>query len=602
MVVGGPPMRRRRSGPGRGAGAAGGGAGGTPSCSLVLGALRACVVELCGRRGLLQPGRLRRQHTPVATAVRRAMLHSSPPQGHLELAALRLHLDPARTFERSYRLLQKVGAGSFGAVWRVRSAAGGEDRAVKLIPKKQLKSDLQFVVTEIEAMLMLDHPNIVRFFEFFEGRRWVCIVVEFCGGGDFNELLRGSHQPAEVQALYRDVVLGVAYCHGLGVAHRDLKFENCLLCRGVRRQVAKVIDFGLSAIRPYSQRDDNWLSDQIGTRSFVAPEVLDDSPRYGLKCDLWSLGVMLYVLLTKAHPLATRASELASRNLRRSVSTAPLRFELLAGVDPAARELVEKLLVRDPAARISAAEALQEEWLWPPSCPESSFAAIVRRVEGRDVLHRLTTFVDLPQFAKVSLVMLAHHATMEQVEDMRAAFLSLDTRGDGTLSKEELASALASCGHRLREDMLDAAFRALDVGRSGRVSYVGWLGATLEPSVVAAEPAAAQLFGCFDADGDGQVTSQELASLLGEEEALRVCLSLAAHGRPAAGRRPLVLEDFRVLTAAVAERLRSSSRCAAEGAEDDRPQLLEGAGGDLPTLLRARLQPAKPPLPPAAAG
>lgn len=341
--------------------------------------------------------RQQRRTTTVAAAVRKSLQRLPTPPGAIDLSTLRLHYDPTRSMDRSYEKVKSLGAGSFGAVYQVRSMATGQDRAMKVLAKTLVNEDMRFVETEIEAMMRLDHPNVVKFYQFFERQRAIFIITEFCSCGDFGELLDGKCALEELRQLFRDVMMGVAYCHGLGIAHRDLKFQNCLLTAGVRRRVAKVIDFGLSAIRLEGEEDEAWLSETLGTRLFVAPEVIKKM-RYGVKCDLWALGVMLYILLTNQHPFSEDVRRVPTKQLLRDVCEANVRLEPLQAVtvDPAARALARKLLVQDPARRIDATSALQEGWL--QASPEPCFRSFVRMVGAEELLDRLLTFADLPLF------------------------------------------------------------------------------------------------------------------------------------------------------------------------------------------------------------
>merc|ERR1719512_235359 len=148
--------------------------------------------------------------------------------------------------------------------------------------------------------------------------------MELCDGGDFHSLFKSKTPHLELQFLFRDVFLAVSYCHAGGICHRDMKLENCLMCKGPKRRIAKVIDFGLAAIHRSGQ-DKRWMEELLGTKYFVAPEVIDEWTRYGFECDLWSVGVMLYIVLTNEHPFAAKASKLSQHRLFKAIQVAPLR-------------------------------------------------------------------------------------------------------------------------------------------------------------------------------------------------------------------------------------------------------------------------------------
>lgn len=192
------------------------------------------------------------------------------------------------------------------------------------------------------------------------------MVTELCDGGDFSELNHGIDDPQEVKLLIRDVVMALAYCHDHGVAHRDLKFENCLIKNSFKNyRVGKVIDFGLSAIRTQGDEEHTFLNGQLGTRFFVAPEVIDKTIPYGCKCDCWSLGVMLYIIMTDEHPCCPDAHKMETPTLFGKILAGRIRQRPLqdAGLDYDACQLLMGLLEKNPSARMDAQGALRSKWL-----------------------------------------------------------------------------------------------------------------------------------------------------------------------------------------------------------------------------------------------
>eukprot|EP00421_Protoceratium_reticulatum_P047161 CAMPEP_0168452130 /NCGR_PEP_ID=MMETSP0228-20121227/48989_1 /TAXON_ID=133427 /ORGANISM="Protoceratium reticulatum, Strain CCCM 535 (=CCMP 1889)" /LENGTH=529 /DNA_ID=CAMNT_0008466761 /DNA_START=1 /DNA_END=1588 /DNA_ORIENTATION=- len=478
------------------------------------------------RHGLKSPPTVA---TLVSEAIRGTVGGSSEA---LSMSRLLLNYDPARAFDKHYSRGSKIGAGGFGIVYRCRRHLTRVERAVKTIAKTKVKEDMHFVLTEIEAMLRLDHPNIVKFFEFFEQPGEILVVTELCTGGDFAALHGGRTALETLRPLFRDVLLGVAYCHDLQIVHRDLKFENCLLCLGPSRTMAKVIDFGLSAIRreadPVERRrsipgasGDAWLKEALGTKYFAAPEVIDQDSRYGVKCDLWSVGVMLYILCANEHPFAKNAAKLDTKALFKLVVSGSYREEPLrkAKVEDAAQALMRGLMVREPARRLSAVEALQMAWLRPSSSRELDIKKAVSKGNSDAMYRRLSSWTETSHFDKAVLMLVAHQAKVQEVEQMRAAFLALDKNGDGSLSKEELATGLKSVGHTLPKSRFEDVFRWLDSNENERVDYCEWLCATMEPHLIDTDNSIQELFEFFDSDASGFVSVEELTRVISKEEA-----------------------------------------------------------------------------------
>jgi len=454
-----------------------------------------------------------------------------------DIAALILSAEPSRPVSKSYKVLKQLGNGAFGSVFLAESKYTGEKRAIKQIPKSHVAEDLMYVNTELEAMIQLTHPNIVRFFEFFEDNKVIYLVTEVCSAGDFWELNHGIDDPTEIRLLFRDLMMAVAYCHDLGVAHRDLKFENCLIHQEPhQRRVGKVIDFGLSAIRRAGDQQSRWLNDQLGTRFFVAPEVIDVNRNYGVMCDLWSIGVMLYIVLTDEHPCSDKANTLDTDQLFRKIMFGTIRKKPLRNVGDDAADLLLKLLVKDQEKRLPACEALNHPWLvgqgLPPKSKSWATESMVSKTPStpmdKERLERLLSFRRCTGFEKAILTLVAHQSATQDVEHLREAFMELDKAGNGTVSKDELREAIRrDCGgHKMAEADLDDLFRSIDSDCTGKIQYTEWLAATLEPSLLASEQAIKQVYDFFDIEQNGVVSAAELKEVLGDDEAASVVMEV----------------------------------------------------------------------------
>jgi len=475
------------------------------------------------------------------------------------ISSLLLNYDPSRAFSKHYSKGDKLGEGGFGAVYRCQHLVSKDIRALKIIPKSHVQKDMEYVTTEIEALLRIDHPNIVKMYEFFEQKHDILVVVELCNGGDFSKLFRSKCPMETVRPLFRDIVLGVAYCHDLQIVHRDLKFENCLLTEGRRRKMGKVIDFGLSAIRRDTNVDadrtpkssgDAWLSEALGTKFFAAPEVIDKSRKYGTSCDIWSLGVMLYIMYTNEHPFAKNATSMDTAELFSKILAGKYREEPLKAskVPAVAVTLLRGMLAMDPQRRISALEALKSPWLRPVTFTELHVSSALSRQRSTDIAQRLSSWSGTSHFEKVLLMLVAHQAKQREVEDMRAAFVAMDTDGNGSLSKQELAQGLKSIGHAMPAASVDDMYRWLDSNENSKLDYSEWLCATMEPALIEAEYSMRELFDFFDSDANGYVSRQELLRVATTEEAEQVFLQTdtSRDGR-------IDYEEFKVFMQSVAK-------------------------------------------------
>jgi len=172
-------------------------------------------------------------------------------------------------------------------------------RAVKILKKDSLdKEEIDRFMHEIDILRKLDHPNILRLYEFYQDQKRYYLVTELCSGGElFDEITNRAHfEEADAAKIIQQVLMAVRYCHERNIVHRDLKPENILLDSKKNSNRVKVIDFGTSEeIEPGMK-----LTQQYGTAYYIAPEVL--SSAYNEKCDIWSIGVILYILLSGKPP------------------------------------------------------------------------------------------------------------------------------------------------------------------------------------------------------------------------------------------------------------------------------------------------------------
>mmetsp|Transcript_124051 Transcript_124051/g.356167 ORF Transcript_124051/g.356167 Transcript_124051/m.356167 type:complete len:638 (-) Transcript_124051:66-1979(-) len=470
-------------------------------------------------------GRNKLASVEIATAVReRVLRRSRSGSGFVDIHTLLVRPDPSRSIAKTYRTVCQLGKGGFGSVWRVNYLPTGEERAIKMIQKPSDEIEQARVVFEVEALVRLDHPNIEKFYEYFEDDRVICLVTELVTGGNIGELDPTENSPEEIRLLFQDVVAAVAYCHSEGVVHRDLKFENCLLTEkdGRHRRTAKVIDFGLSSFRPSSD-DDCWMREAVGTVFFIAPEVLkSDSrwqPKYGPKCDMWSIGVMMYIVFTDRHPFARSAAsndQISYRVRREPVRASPLRQ---ANVDEVTRDLIMRLLEKNPAKRLSAEEARAHPYFEGTS--ESAPSGMPGMSPGvlRSLMGRVCSFARYSRFEKAMLTIVAHDIQRREVEDLRAAFNALDSNKAGWLTRDGFEQALIGRGIRLRGPELQAAFEALDPDEDDKIQYTDWLAATLRPSALVSERAMKEVWDFFDLHGVGKVSLADIAEVLGDDVA-----------------------------------------------------------------------------------
>lgn len=192
-----------------------------------------------------------------------------------------------------------LGSGAFGEVRVCVHRDSGAQRAVKVLRKSHMDEDeKKMLFNEINNLKDLDHPNILKMFEFFEDEKRYYIVTDICKGGElFDEIVaRGKFTENDAAVLMKQVLSCINYCHSNKIVHRDLKPENILLEQNKEFDQIKIIDFGTSLVFDENKK----LDEKLGTPYYIAPEVLAKS--YGPKCDIWSCGVITYIILSGNPP------------------------------------------------------------------------------------------------------------------------------------------------------------------------------------------------------------------------------------------------------------------------------------------------------------
>ncbi|KAJ8750009.1 hypothetical protein K2173_013924 [Erythroxylum novogranatense] len=255
-----------------------------------------------------------------------------------------------------YEVGRTIGEGTFAKVKFARNSETGEPVALKILDKeKVLKHKMaEQIRREIATMKRVKHPNVVRLYELMGSKTKIFIILEFVTGGElFDKIVNhGRMREDEARRYFQQLINAVDYCHSRGVYHRDLKPENLLLdaCGNL-----KVSDFGLSALSQ-QVRDDGLLHTACGTPNYVAPEVLNDRGYDGATADLWSCGVILFVLLAGYLPF----DDANVINLYKKISVA--EFSCPPWLSFGAMKLIVRILDPNPMTRITIPEILEDEW------------------------------------------------------------------------------------------------------------------------------------------------------------------------------------------------------------------------------------------------
>jgi len=403
-----------------------------------------------------------------------------------------------------YDLSINLGKGTFGTVERCTHRKTKELRAIKTIPKKKVYQQDR-LANEVEIMRVLEHPHILKLYETFEDEYNIYIVMELCNGGELldkvMDLKGGGLSENAVAAVMRQVLGAVYYMHQQHICHRDLKPENFLLVNQVEdvaKAHVKVIDFGFSTC--FVPGD--FLSTRACTNNYVAPEVIDG--RYTEACDVWSLGVIIYVLLSGQKPFWGTEAEILTK-----VKSCTYNFEdpCWTSVSEDAKTLIREILVLDFNERPTAEKVLQHRWI-ADLAPRASVEPL-----PQEVLSRLRSFDALGKFKRAAMTVLAQQLPEDSIKELQEIFQALDKDGDGSLSILEVEQGLKQAGIEVSHD-LQQSMKHVDTDGSGLVEYTEFLAATIDEKHQLQEAACWAAFRVFDVDGDGKITKDEMALLL----------------------------------------------------------------------------------------
>lgn len=262
--------------------------------------------------------------------------------------------------EDYYRIGRLIGEGMNGQVRLARDSLTDNTVAVKMVPRLGRENETQFLAREVQIILSLSHPNIVRTIDVFVRTRRIHFVMEFLAGGELFDFIAENTNFTEVHAatVMADLLRALSYLHARGIAHRDVKLEN-LLCANTSWPLdVKLADFGFANY--IGPGPDPVLSSFVGTPYYIAPEMLRANA-HGRPVDVWASGVVLYILLSGKFPFGGKnETEYYQRVLTKE---AYFPSEEWADVSDDAKDLVRGMLCKDPKKRLTADQCLSHPWL-----------------------------------------------------------------------------------------------------------------------------------------------------------------------------------------------------------------------------------------------
>ncbi|KAK6120257.1 hypothetical protein DH2020_045948 [Rehmannia glutinosa] len=422
--------------------------------------------------------------------------------------------------EEKYLVDRELGRGEFGVTYLCIERETREMLACKSISKRKLRTavDVEDVRREVAIMKHLPKDSsIVSFKEACEDENAVHLVMELCEGGElFDRIVaRGHYTERAAAAVTRTIMEVVQVCHKHGVIHRDLKPENFLFANKKENSPLKAIDFGLSIFFKPGEK----FSEIVGSPYYMAPEVLKRS--YGPEIDIWSAGVILYILLCGVPPFWAESEQ----GVAQAIIRGKIDFERepWPSVSESAKSLVRQMLEPDAKLRLTAKQTwnvlpdedfLFTEHSWLQNAKKASNVPL-----GDVVRSRLKQFSLMNRFKRKALRVIADFLSNEEVEGIKEIFARIDTDNDGIVSTEELKTGLQKLNSQLAESEVQMLIEAVDIYGKGTLDYGEFLAISLHLQRMANDEHLHKAFTYFDKDGNGYIEPDELRDALMEDGA-----------------------------------------------------------------------------------
>ncbi|XP_019054603.1 PREDICTED: calcium-dependent protein kinase 8-like isoform X1 [Nelumbo nucifera] len=409
---------------------------------------------------------------------------------------------------KRYHLGSELGRGEFGITRQCVDIETGEKLACKTISKNKLRSeiDVEDVRREVEIMRRLPvHPNVVRLKESYEDEEAVHLVMELCEGGElFDRIVaRGHYTEGAAAVVTKTIIEVVQMCHNHGVMHRDLKPENFLFTDRTEDSVLRAIDFGLSIFFEPGQR----FNEIVGSPFYMAPEVLRRN--YGPEVDIWSAGVILYILLCGVPPFWAETEE--------GVAQAIVRSDIDFIRDPwpkvseDAKDLVRGMLDPNPYCRLTVKEVLEHPWL-------QNANKVLNVPLGECVTTMIKQFSLMNKFKKRALRVVADILPMDQTAGIKKIFHMMDTDNNGNLTFEEVKDGLHMIGQPVPDPDVQMLIDAEDIDGSGTLNYEDFVTISIHLKRISSKEHLSTAFNLFDKNDSGFIEYEELREALLEDD------------------------------------------------------------------------------------
>lgn len=473
----------------------------------------------------------------------------------------------------AYRIAKKGLWGIGGFIHKkkvpadVKKSAESKLYALKSIILSRVSTEfLDELRNEIAILKSLDHPNIVKAYEVYETKVNIYLLLEHCSGGDLYARIPYSEKASA--KIVGKLLSALSHMHRHNIIHRDIKFENIMFESKDPDAEIKLIDFGLS--KSYSPQN-KYMSEGVGTIYTMAPQVLRGV--YTSQADLWSSGVVAYMLLSNTKPFyGKKRRHVVSKILQGNYN---FYSKIWNKRSDESKAFVRSLICVDPKKRLTADKALEHPWL------DREFPLSDRVPEDKllDSVHEsIAAYAEVSEFKKMALMVIAHQSSTEEIMALRKAFDAYDANNGGTITFEEFKAAMQKSNTQYSNEDMEKMFKSVDIGHDNEIYYLEFLAATLEVHGRITEERLAEAFDRIDSDDTGFISRSNLKDILGSDFSAEKVDSFISSA-DADGDDKISFEEFmnffnqdrreQVKELAPLHRMRDSSSFSQESEKDD---------------------------------
>ena len=413
--------------------------------------------------------------------------------------------------DEDYRKLKFLGEGSFASVYEVQNRYTDVICAMKIILKSSNSpEDDKEILNEINILRCMDHPSVLKIFEFYSNKKSYSIVTELCPGGElFQQIVdKGPFDEKYSAFIMYQLFSAINYCHKMHIVHRDLKPENILIVNKDQDgyPIIKVCDFGTSKIFEKGKIERKL----VGSSYYIAPEVL--KKKYNEKCDLWSCGVIMYILLSARPPFGGEDDNDIMERV--AIGEYDLESPPFDKLSKNALDLIKKLLTMDVNERINAEQALNHPW-FKDNKSQELYNRINDNGTMKTLIENLKSYKRTSVIQETALAYLVHHfPRIKDVVNSCKLFNQMDKSGDGKISKAELLKGLSErYKSKTLEKDVDEIYKNLDMDNNGYIGYEEFVRAAVSKDYFVKDNVLRFAFRYFDKDDSGEITFDEIEEL-----------------------------------------------------------------------------------------